>query len=129
MNQRAANFYRRVDLQSAPKGQILERLYDRFDRDLATARAAILAKDIKGKSAAIDHALQIVVNLEAALDRPAAPELCANLVALYNFVIARLTLANMNMSVKPLDEVARVMTPIGDAFRQAHKMASAGAQP
>jgi flagellar secretion chaperone FliS len=120
MHSRAANVYRRIDLESAPKTQIVERLYERFARDVADARTAIAAKDIKAKAAAIDHAMRIVVELEAALDHTAAPQLCANLQALYQFVIGKLTEANLALATKPLDDVTRVMTELADAFRQAH---------
>jgi flagellar protein FliS len=117
---RAANAYRRVDLESAPKTQILERLFDRFLIDVANARAAIESKDIAQKAAALDHALQIVVELRASLDANAAPELCANLAALYDFVTDQLVAASVNLSVKPLDPVTRIMTEIGEAFRAVH---------
>jgi flagellar protein FliS len=118
MSARAANAYKRVDLESAPKSQILDRLFERFQRDLDDARRAIAGKDIKAKAASIDHALQIVAELRAALDHATAPELCANLAALYEFVMERLTRASVSLQLPPLDEAAGVMAEIGDAFRQ-----------
>jgi flagellar secretion chaperone FliS len=120
MYARAANAYRRVDLESAPKTQIVERLFDRCVRDIADARAAIEVRDIHKKAAALDHALQIVVELKASLDVASAPELCANLAALYDFVSARLSDANATLALPPLDQATRVMTELGDAFRSAH---------
>jgi len=117
---RAANAYRRVDLESAPKTQIVERLFARFLIDLIDAKAAIVSRDIKAKAAAIDHALRIVIELKASLDPSAAPELCANLAALYDFVITKLGEANATLAVPPLDQATRVMTELGDAFRGAH---------
>jgi flagellar protein FliS len=120
MSARAANAYRKVDLESAPKTQIVERLFDRCVRDLATAKEAIAARDIHGKAAALDHAQRIVIELKASLDFAAAPELCANLAALYNFVIDRIAEANTTLAVPPLDQATRVMTEVGEAFRGAH---------
>jgi flagellar secretion chaperone FliS len=120
MSMRAANAYRRVDLESAPKTQIVERLFERCTRDIADARTAIAAKDIHAKAAALDHAQRIVIDLKASLDFESAPELCANLAALYNFVLDRLTEANATLTVAPLDQATRIMTELGDAFRQAH---------
>jgi flagellar protein FliS len=117
---RAANAYRRVDLESAPKTQIVERLFDRCVRDIADARAAIAVRDIPKKASALDHALQIVVELKASLDVAAAPELCANLAALYDFVAERLIDANTTLALPPLDQATRVMTELGEAFRGAH---------
>jgi flagellar protein FliS len=117
---RAANAYRRVDLESAPKTQILERLFDRCLSDIAMARDALAVKDIKKKAAMIDHALQIVVELKASLDATAAPVLCANLSALYDFVTDRLIDANITLQTKPLDQATRIMAELGEAFRGAH---------
>ena len=117
---RAANAYRRVDLESAPKTQILERLFDRCLADIASARQAIEDRDVKTKAQMLDHALQIVVELKASLDVPAAPELCANLAALYDFVAERLIEANASLALPPLDQATRIMTELGVAFRGAH---------
>jgi flagellar protein FliS len=117
---RAANAYRRVDLESAPKTQIVERLFDRFLADLGVAREGIAVRDVKKKAAALDHAMQIVAELKASLDVGAAPELCANLIALYDFVTERLMDANLTLTTPPLDQATRVMSELGAAFRTAH---------
>jgi flagellar protein FliS len=117
---RAANAYRRVDLESAPKTQILERLFDRCLADIAAAREAVIVKDIEKKAAMLDHAMQIVVELKASLDANAAPVLCANLAALYDFVTERLINANTTLETKPLDQATRIMAELGEAFRGAH---------
>lgn len=120
MSARAANAYRQVDLESAPKTQIVERLFDRFAQDLECARAAIAGRDIQGRANALDHALRIVVELKASLDSAAAPELCASLSSLYDFVIARIGESTSTNSAKPLDASAAIMTQLGAAFREAH---------
>jgi flagellar protein FliS len=117
---RAANAYRRVDLESAPKTQILERLFDRCLADIAVARQAIEERDVKKKAQALDHALQIVVELKASLDSTAAPVLCENLGALYDFVTERLVSASLTLTLPPLDQATRVMKELGEAFRAAH---------
>lgn len=120
MNARAANAYRRVDLESAPKTQIVDRLFERFARDIEDARRALAAKDIHAKAKSIDHAIAITVELEAALDHGAAPELAANLGALYRFVVVKLNEANATLAEVPLEAAARVMRELADAFRQVH---------
>ena len=117
---RAANAYRRVDLESAPKTQILERLFDRCLADIAVAREAIEERDVKKKAQALDHALQIVVELKASLDPTAAPTLCENLAALYDFVTERLVSASLTLTLPPLDQATRVIRELGEAFRAAH---------
>lgn len=117
---RAAALYKTVDLESAPKHRIVERLFARFALDVDQARTAIQSKDIKAKANAIDHALRIVSELDASLDHKTAPELCNNLSGLYAFVTRRLVDANAKMTVAGLDDAAKVMKNLDDAFRQAH---------
>jgi flagellar protein FliS len=117
----AAKAYQRVDLESAPKTQIVERLFDRFARDVEEIRAALGAKDIQAKARALSHANQIVLQLKMALDHKVAPDMCANLEALYNFVAMKLTECNLKLATKPLDQAAKVMANLGDAFKQAHR--------
>lgn len=121
MHARAAQTYRRVDLESAPKIQIVDQLFRRFALDAAQARTAIVARDVSRKAAAIDHALQIVIELHAALDHAAAPELASNLAALYDFVQCELTTASLQLDPDALDRAARVMAGVGEAFQQIHE--------
>ena len=118
-NARAANAYRRVDLESAPKDQILERLLERFLADLAAARVAITRGDIEGKAKAIGHAAAILVELKASLDPARAPELCANLTRLYDYANERLNTANLKLAVAALDDAGRIIGVLTEAFRQA----------
>ena len=119
MYARAATAYREADLSSAPKDEILTRLFARFLDDVAQARAAIERRDIARKAATIDHATRIVIELRAALDHGASPELAANLEALYLFVQEQLASANLTLATGPLDAAAKVMTDLGEAFTQA----------
>lgn len=116
MYARAASVYRQVDLSSAPKSEILVRLFTRCLDDIVVARKAITAKDIPGKAAALDHASRIVAELRAALDHNAAPALASNLDGLYGFVQDQLSAANLKMSPAPLDAATRVMSELADAF-------------
>lgn len=120
MSAHAARVYKKVDLESAPKAHILDRLFARFDRDVDNAAAALAAKDIRGKANALDHALQIVIELHAALDHTAAPELCANLAALYDYVIEQINAANLTLDPAALDSARRVMSELREAFAQTH---------
>jgi flagellar protein FliS len=117
---RAANAYRRLDLESAPKTALLERMFERCLADIAAAREAIAAQDIATTAAILDHALQIVGELKASLDASAAPALCANLTALYDLVAERLIDGNRSLATPPLDQATRILSELGEAFRGAH---------
>jgi flagellar secretion chaperone FliS len=119
MYARAANAYRTVDLESAPKPQVLDRLYGRLIGDLDTAAAAIRTRDIKAKANALDHASRIVTELIAALDHDAAPELCTHLVALYEFVQERISTASFRLDAGPLAQATEVLNHLRESFQLA----------
>ena len=121
MYARAALAYRDVDLESAPKPELVPRLFGRFLDDLTRGRTAIAGRDIPGKAAALDHAVRIVIELRAALDHGAAPELCANLDALYQFVLDQIYTASATLTVGPLDSASAVMAELRDAFVEARR--------
>jgi flagellar protein FliS len=121
MYARAALAYRDVDLESAAKPDLIDRLFGRFLDDLARGQAAIERRDVHGKAAALDHAIRIVVELRAALDHGAAPELCANLDALYQFVLDRIYAASSSLTVAPLAHARSVMSQLRDAFVEAER--------
>lgn len=121
MYARAALAYRDVDLESADKPDLVARLFGRFLDDLARGKAAIEARDIQGKAIALDHAIRIVTELRAALDHKQAPELCANLDALYQFVLDQIYAASSMLHAGPLAHAQRVMTELRDAFVQAER--------
>lgn len=120
---RASRAYRHNDLQSAPKEEILDRLYARLLRDLDDAKGAIERRDIPAKADALEHADRIVTELAIALDHDLAPELCANLSSLYDFVTDRLNTANIRLETRAIDEAAEVITQIREAFLEVRQAA------
>lgn len=119
MYSRAALAYRDTDLESTSKPDVVTRLFGRFLEDLTKGKAAIERRNIEAKAAALDHAIRIVVELRAALDHAAAPELCANLDALYQFVLDQIYVASSSLTVEPLAHARSVMTQLRDAFVEA----------
>jgi flagellar protein FliS len=113
---RALRSYKAVSVESAPPRRLLDELMNRLLRDCADARTAIQTGDLAGKGKHIGHGLAIVGELVAALDHSVAPELCGNLTALYQFVIDRLSDANVRKVEAPLHEAEKVITTLREAF-------------
>ena len=115
---KAALAYKKTHVQSSPI-RVLDALLRRLINDLSDARQAIQSGDIKGKSKATDHALAILTELNAALDRTLAPELCENLASLYHFTKERVLEASVQMSAGPLDAAESVINTIQRSFAEA----------
>lgn len=119
MSARAIRSYRIVSVESAPPARVLDDLLARLLADCDDARARLRAGDPAGKGAALAHALAIVGELTAAIDHEAAPELGANLAALWGYVGARLTDANVHQDVAAITDAEKVVLTLREAFAVA----------
>jgi flagellar secretion chaperone FliS len=119
MYRQFAQQYQKVAVESAPPDQILDQLYNRLLLDLGEVSEAISQRDILRRAKAADHALRIVEALRICLDHAVAPELCARLDSMYEYVIHQLHQACFTQSPKPLVEAERRIVELQDTFRQA----------
>lgn len=72
--------------------------------------------DVARKAAALNQCISIVGELRGTLDMGAGGELAENLNKLYDYMIRRLLLANVNNDVKVLTEVASLLDNIRSAW-------------
>ena len=108
--------YRKVGVQSnvetATPHKLIEMLLDGALSKLHLARGLMEQKQIAAKGEQISWALAIIDGLKAALDLTAGGEVAANLDALYDYLMRRLVVANLDNDVAVLDEVARLLNEI-----------------
>jgi flagellar protein FliS len=84
---------------------------------IANAKNGMLRKDIAAKGAAISHAISIIdEGLNASLDKSVGGELAQNLSSLYEYMSMRLITANLKNDVDALEEVARLLADLKDAW-------------
>jgi flagellar protein FliS len=115
----AVSRYRQVVVSTSTPGELLIALYGGLFRYLKQARLLIESKQRGRAIELISKARAIVAELDLALDHEAAPELCANLTALYGFCLDRLRIASRQYSVEAIDEVIRVLSPLYQAWQIA----------
>jgi flagellar secretion chaperone FliS len=72
--------------------------------------------DVARKAAALNQCISIVGELRGTLDMSAGGELAENLNKLYDYMIRRLLLANVNNDVKILTEVASLLDNVRSAW-------------
>lgn len=80
------------------------------------AESAMLRNDPARKGKAIGEACAIVGHLDGSLDHEAGGDIAANLSALYEYVITRLTEANLNNDPAALQECLRLLGEIDAAW-------------
>ena len=124
---KAAERYKEVRDNTSTPGELLLALYEGVFRFINSARVCLENKQDARAREFVGKAYAVVSELLLALDHNAAPELCANLAAVYDFVLSRLSDANRHAQIKPLDEAARALTPLREAWKLAVPKAMAEA--
>jgi|688.fasta_scaffold251774_2 flagellar protein FliS len=110
-------------LATASGSKVIEMAYDRLDRDLSNALAAIEARQVEPAHTALTHAQDLVNELLMMLDTTAW-EHAPSLASIYRYVIELLTFANMKKSPIEVQQARFLLGELGAAFAQAAGQAS-----
>ena len=116
--------YHRVHIESQIGGsatphRLVAMLFDGALEAMNNAKGAIAARQIESKCQAINRAVSIVDGgLRASLDMSSGGVLAQELHALYGYILARLTYANLKSDSHVIDECIRLLQPIRDAWAQ-----------
>lgn len=85
---------------------------------MAMAKGSIERKEFEAKSQHLSRATAIIINLRDTIDLELKSEVGENLFALYDYMVRRLTDANIQNSLQIMDEVINLMLPIKNAWSQ-----------
>ncbi len=116
-----ANAYARVGVETsvnaASAHKLIELLFGGFMDALVLAKGAMRLKQIEAKGNAIGRAARIIEEgLKAGLNLEGGGRLAKDLHALYAYVNVRLLQANLRNDEEALDECARLIGPLRDAW-------------
>lgn len=117
----SGNAYRQIGVETAATTasphQLVTMLFDGFRDSVAQARGAIVAGRIEDKGRAIGRALRIVdEGLRAGLNLEAGGRLAADLQSLYDYLMLRLSHANVHNDLAALEECALLLEPVRSAW-------------
>ena len=117
----SATAYRDVNASTAVEGatphKLVSLLYQSVASEIAAARGAIGRSDIAEKGRAISKAVRLIEEgLLAPLDLAAGGALAANLSDLYQYLVQRLTIANLKSDDAVLAECARLVEVLREGW-------------
>jgi flagellar protein FliS len=120
---RAAMAYKNVGAQSsvefASPHQLIDLLFDGLVVALASARGALQRGDVAAKGVQIVRAVRLLnEGLKAGLDKERGGALAERLASLYDYCIERLTLANVRNDGEMLAEVAALIAPVAQGWKE-----------
>lgn len=119
MLQTAAARYERVKITTTSKGELLLALYEGLFRFLRGSQICFERGEAARGRELSSKAHAIISELQIALDPKAAPELCAQLSAVYGFCLDRLLEGSSRAEVQPIQDVIRALTPLLEAWQKA----------
>jgi flagellar protein FliS len=119
MSGKAADRYQQVRASTSTPGELLLALYDGLFRFLNGAKVCFENQQAPRGRELLGKAHAVLSELLLALDHSASPELCANLAAVYDFALSRLSDANRQAQTKPIEDVLRALTPLREAWALA----------
>jgi flagellar protein FliS len=113
--------YRAVAAQSALDGatphQLVALLYEALAGEIAAARGAVARRDMAEKNRAISHAVRLVAEgLAAPLDYRNGGDIAARLGELYDYIVRRLTHANLHHDDEALAECGRLVGTLQEGW-------------
>ena len=119
--QAAINSYNKVGLESSVIGSdphhLIQMLFDGALLAISNAKIRMQQNDIPAKGKSISHAIRIIgEGLDASLDKNIGGKLAQDLSSLYGYMLKRLVEANANNDASLLDEVARLLAELKDAW-------------
>jgi flagellar protein FliS len=115
---RAAQAYLQTHVQSRSPLELVVMLYDGLLRFLGEAGTAIDAADLAAKRDAISKALAVLSELQSTLNMEQGGQVANSLDALYTYVNGRLLDASMQNDRSPLDESARLLRTLREAWAE-----------
>jgi flagellar secretion chaperone FliS len=116
----ARNRFSAGNLEGVSGPRIVVMCFERVERDLAEAITAIEASDHYQANAALCHAQDLIAELALMVDA-AAWEHAGTLLALYDYLLRLLPVANMKKDPNRINEAMRHVVELGAAFRQAER--------
>jgi flagellar protein FliS len=108
-------YFEQMILSASPV-ELIRLLYQRAISSIRDAREHIRHGRIAERCASINVAYAVVRELAGSLRDDDAPELSANLKALYAYIQGRLVDANMMQQEEPLTEVLGLLTTLAEAW-------------
>lgn len=114
--QNAYNAYKQNSVTTASPGELTLMLYNGCLKFLLQSKKAIEAKQYETKNTYIQKSQAIIAELMTTLNMDL--DVSKNMMALYEYMYARLSEANMKMDIAIIEEVEGLVTDFRDTWKQ-----------
>lgn len=115
----SVNAYKKTEVVTANKEQILLLMYEGAIKFMRTAIAASQAGDVSERGSHIVRTQDIINELRATLNFEVGGEIATNLESLYAYMTQRLLKASAESGTAELEEVLKILETLSEAWHQA----------
>jgi flagellar protein FliS len=119
--QQIAGQYRQRSTQGVNRVGLVVRLYDAIIEDLRRALEALRAGEVERRTAAVNHALLIIAELESVLDYERGGQVARHLKGFYRVTRALIVDANVRASAPEMERLMDLFLPVRQAWQQAER--------
>jgi flagellar secretion chaperone FliS len=121
--------YLEADVMSRPREWLVPLLYEHLLSSLRRAGVQIEVGDLGGKSASIEKASSIVMELIATLDRERGGELASQLAALYGFFAGEILTVSRTLELERLERLIALIEELHGSWVQAAEAVAPRGRP
>jgi len=108
--------YQQVGAITADPKRLVLMCYEEAIRNLKIARAKYASRDYEEKARALIKAQDFIYALNSSLDFEKGGEIASNLHALYNYMMHRLTEADLQRDLKAIDHIVWMLVELKAAW-------------
>ena len=111
--------YKKTNIQTASKEQILLMLYQAAIKNCKKAMEAIEKNDLAAKGESIGKLQDIIIELNNSLDFEVGGEVAKELASLYDYILYASTQANIHVEKSHLESCLQVIRTLYDGWTEA----------
>ncbi len=121
-----AGIYRQESTHGSHPVELVGKLYEALIEDFRRAHNASDSGDIQARTSWLNHALQVLSELQSVLDHERGGEVARRLDGLYNVTRALITEANIQGKSHQFQKLIELYVPVRQAWKQVELDASLG---
>jgi flagellar biosynthetic protein FliS len=127
MNQdQIASHYRQTSARGTSPVGLVVKLYDAILEDFRRASDALAEGNVERRTAAVNHALLIIAELEGVLDDNPSPVIARQLRGFYSVTRSMIVEANVRASRERFEKLAGLYVPLRQAWQQVEQDVASG---
>jgi flagellar secretion chaperone FliS len=110
--------YKKAGVLTADPKRLVLMCYEEAIRNLKIAKARYISREYEEKAQALQKAMDFICALNSALDFKKGGEIASHLQALYNYIMHRLTEADLKRDLRAIDHITWMLTELKAAWEE-----------